>query len=166
MHPAQLQLFTFCNLHPPRLQQRRLQKLRLLKTEAFNLKLVIPSAICIPGSITAASFWFQTQIVASWRAKNLKRSPIPIPIWNFKGASRWHFLTRLEVLLCWKSQHVQGRENKKEVASLNRTWSIILLKESTCAKERESAESGLSVLQPQPQRLYSEKKTNLTLLFY
>ena len=156
MHPAQLQLFTFCNLHPPRLRQRRLQKLRLLKTEAFNLKLVLPSAICIPGSITAASFSFQTHRVILTSQWSKQESYSSFPIWNFKEASRWHFFTRLEVLRCWKSQHVQRRENKKEVASLNRTWSIILLKESTCAKERESAESGLSVSQPQPQQLYSD----------
>ena len=98
MHPAQLQLFTFCNLHPPRLRQRRLQKLRLLKTEAFNLKLVLPSAICLPGSITAASFSFQTHrgILTS---QGSKQESYSYSYLDLQRRIAVHFLT-IEVFCC------------------------------------------------------------------
>ena len=138
MHPAQLQLFTYCNLHPPRLQQRRLQKLRLLMTEAFHLKLVLPSAICL----------------------RLDYSSVVLISNSDRG-----ILTSQESKEESFSYSYLELQRRIAVTFLNKTWSIILLKESTCAKERESAESGLSVLQPQPQQLYSDLREKYQLFF-
>ena len=110
MHPAQLQLFTYCNLHPPRLQQRRLQKLRLLKTEAFHLKLVLPSVICLRLD-------YSSVVLISNSDRGILTSQ--------ESKEESYSYSYLEL------------QRRIAVAFLNKALSIILLKGSTCAKERE-----------------------------